>query len=189
VTADQVAGTLLTAGSAVFLLGAAVGVPRVFTERDPNVRLRMLEDRLGAWRAAQPLYVLGPIVASAGVGSLAVGRPAAGARAAFLVASLALLVGSLAWAWSVYLRATRVSEFAFGTLPRWPFTTYVLLTIGGLGLLGVGLLASGYPGWLDWLTLAVDILFLGIYLRFEDIPPFVFYLLLTLVGAVMLPLA
>jgi hypothetical protein len=93
------------------------------------------------------------------------------------------------WAWSVYLRATRVSEFAFGTLPRWPFTTYVLLTIGGLGLLGVGLLASGYPGWLDWLTLAVDILFLGIYLRFEDIPPFVFYLLLTLVGAVMLPLA
>jgi hypothetical protein len=34
---------------------------------------------------------------------------------------------------------------AFGTLPGWPFATYLLLTIGGLALLGVGLLAARFP--------------------------------------------
>jgi hypothetical protein len=87
--------------------------------------------------------------------------------------------------WSLYLRGTRVSEFAFGTLPGWPFSTYVLLTIGGLALLGIGLLIGGFPVWLSWLTLGADIVFLAGYLRFKDIPPFVFYLLLLLVGLVM----
>lgn len=97
-----------------------------------------------------------------------------------------LLVGSLAWAWSVYLRANRISDFAFGRLHGWPFATYVLLTIGGLGLLGVGLLAGGFPVWLGWLVLGADALFLVVYLRFRDIPPFAFYLLIALVGVVVL---
>jgi hypothetical protein len=51
VTTDQTAGLLLIIGSVVFLVGAAVGVPQVFTERDPRARLRLLEKRLGsgAW--------------------------------------------------------------------------------------------------------------------------------------------
>jgi hypothetical protein len=47
---------------------------------------------------------------------------------------------------------------------------------------GIGLLTGGFPVWLGWLTLASDIPFLAGYLRFKDIPPFVFYLLLLLVG-------
>jgi hypothetical protein len=58
----------------------------------------------------------------------------------------------------------------------------VLLTIGGLALLGVGLLAGGFPAWLGWLTLGANLLFLAGYLWLRDIPPFVFYLLLLLVG-------
>ena len=108
------------------------------------------------------------------------------ARALLAAASVALVIGALTWSWSVYLRATRISEFAFRTLPAWPFTTYVLLTIGGLGLLSIGLLGDGFPVWLGLLTLGADIVFLGIYVRFKDIPPFVFYLLLTLVGVVVL---
>ena len=185
-TADEVAGTLLIAGSAVFLAGAAVGVPRVFTERDPNVRLRMLKEHIGAWRAAQPLYVLGPVVASVGVGCLAAGERAAAPQALFLIASLTLLLGSLTWALSVYLRASRVSEFAFGTLPGWPFRTYVMLTIAGLALLSIGLWAGGFPLWLGWLDLGASLLFLIIYLLFNDIPPYVFYVLLILVGLVVL---
>jgi hypothetical protein len=91
----------------------------------------------------------------------------------------------LPWAWSLYLRGTRIREFAFGTLPGWPFATYVLLTIGGLALLGIGLLNGGFPAWLGWFTLGADLVFLTGYLRFEDIPPFVFYLLLLLVGLVV----
>ncbi len=54
-----------------------------------------------------------------------------------------------------------------------------------LALLGIGLLIGGFPVWLGWLTLGADVVFLAGYLRFRDIPPFVFYLLLLLVGLVM----
>ncbi len=61
VNTAQAAGALLIIGSVVFLVGAAVGVPRVFTERDPQACLRMLEEGLRIWRLAQPLYGLGPL--------------------------------------------------------------------------------------------------------------------------------
>lgn len=183
-TGDRTPGLLLVAGSVVFLVGAAVGVPKVFTEPDPQARLRLLTEHLGMWRAAQPLYGLGPVVAAAGVGWLAAAAPTRGSRATLAAACLALAVGALAWAWSLYLRGTRVAEFAFGRLPGWPFATYVLLTIGGLGLLGAGLLTGRFPAWLGWLTLGADLVFLAGYLWSGDIPPFVFYLLLLLVGLV-----
>jgi hypothetical protein len=73
----------------------------------------------------------------------------------------------------------------FGTLAGWPFATYVLLTIGGLALLAIGLLSGNIPGWLGWLTLGADVVLLAGYLWFKDIPPFVFYLLLLVVGLVV----
>jgi hypothetical protein len=182
VTRDHTPGILLVVGSVVFLVGAAVGVPAVFTEPDPQARLRMLTGHLGMWRAAQPLYGLGPVIVAVGVGYLAAAAPTRGSRAILAGACAAMAVGALAWAWSLYLRGIRVAEFAFGTLPGWPFAAYVLLTVGGLALLGVGLLASGFPVWLGRLTLGADLVFLAGYLWFRDIPPFVFYLLLLLVG-------
>ena len=88
--------------------------------------------------------------------------------------------------WSLYLRGTRVSDFAFGTLPSWPFATYVLVTIAGIALLALGLLTGDFPVWLGWVTLAAGAFFLVGYLRFRDIPPFVFYVLLTVVGVAVL---
>jgi hypothetical protein len=56
----------------------------------------------------------------------------------------------------------------------------MLLTIGGLALLGAGLLAGGFPAWLGWLTLIADLIFLAGYPWFKDLPSFVFYLLVGL---------
>ena len=169
-------------GSVVFGVGAAIGVPRVFTERDPQARLRMLEEGLRRWRMAQPLYGLGPFITSVGVGYLAADGPAGWTRALFVGACSALGIGAAAWSWSLYLRGTRISDFALGGLPSWPFTTYVLLTICSLALLGIGLVNSASPVWPGWLTIGVDVAFLAGYLRFKDIPPFVFYVLLLVVG-------
>jgi hypothetical protein len=170
VSRDRVPGILLIAGSVLFLVGAAVGVPAVFAERDPGARLRLLRTHLRSWRAAQPLYGLGPLLAAAGVGGLSADAGDGAAPASLAAACVALVAGALAWAWSLYLRAARVEAFAFGTLPGWPFATYVLLTIAGLALLGAGLLAGGFPGWLGWLPLAADLVFLAAYLRFRDLP-------------------
>jgi hypothetical protein len=40
VTTDRLAAVFTVGGSAVFLLGAAVGVTEVFKQRDPDARLR-----------------------------------------------------------------------------------------------------------------------------------------------------
>lgn len=184
-TTERIGGILLIVGSVVFLIGAAVGVPGVFTQRDPQARLRMLNERLRAWQIAQPLYGAGPFIAAGGVAFLAAASDG-GSRAVLAATSGALAIGALAWGWSLYLRGTRVTEFAFGTLPGWPFATYVLLTIGGIALLALGLLIGDFPTWVGWVTLGADVAFLAGYLRCKDIPPFVFYLLFVVVGLAVL---
>lgn len=183
-TAQRIAAQLLVGGSVVFLVGAAIGVPAVFTERDPAIRLRLLQDNLSSWQLAQPLYALGPLLVASGVGVLATSVVGRGARIAIVIAFLALLLGAIAWAVSVSSRAFRIPEFASGTLPAWPFNTYVLLTIAGTASLAVGLLTRPFPQWIGWVTLGLDFAFLAGYLYFKDIPPFVFYLLFLVIGVV-----
>jgi len=126
------------------------------------------------------------MVVAIAVGYLAATTPSPTSRMVLSAASVALVVGALAWSWSVFLRSTRISDFAFGRLPGWPFRTYVLLTIGGLVLLGVDFLIEGFPIWLGLLIIGASIVFLAAYLRFSDIPPFVFYVLLLVAGVALL---
>ncbi len=181
----QIAAMLLITGSIIFLVGAAIGVPRVFTEPDPEVRLRLLLNHVTAWRASQPLYAFGALVAAAGVGCLVPTSGTPVSRGLYAAACAALALGALPWAWATYQRGRLVYDFAYRQLPGWPFATYVLLTIAGLALLGIGLLSASAPAWLGWLTIGADIAFLIGYVSFKDIPPFVFFLLFTLIGAVL----
>lgn len=180
---DATAATItVLVGSVVFLVGASIGVPRVFTEPNPERRLRMLEERIVSWRVAQPLYAIGPVVAAVGVGFLAVSVDEYPGRIWLALPCLLLLAGALFWSWSVYLRGRHVRQFALGELPGWPFACYVWLTLAGLATMGIGLLAAGFPGWTGWLTLSACLAFLVLYVRFADIPPFVFYTLLPVVS-------
>lgn len=43
--------------------------------------------------------------------------------------------------------------------------------------------SSSFPG---WMILGADVLFVGAFLRYRDIPPFVFYMLLSVVGLAVL---
>jgi hypothetical protein len=54
--------------------------------------------------------------------------------------------------------------------------------MAGLFLLGVSLLLGSWPDWLGWLTLAATALFLVAYLRYWELPPFVSYLMLLVIG-------
>jgi hypothetical protein len=179
------AGVLVLVGSVIFFVGASLGVPGVFTESSPERRLAMLEDRLTAWRLAQPLYALGPLVAAVGIGVLAAAGTGS-SRVALGLSCAALVAGALSWSWATYLRGVDHRAFAEGTLPGWPFAVYVWLTLAGLMALGVGLLLADFPAWVGWLTVAADVVFAAAYLRYRDIPPFVFYLLLVPVGIVIL---
>lgn len=61
--ASSAAGGLLVAGSVFFFAGAAIAVPRVFSEPDREKRVRLLEAHPLLWRAGQPLYAAGALVA------------------------------------------------------------------------------------------------------------------------------
>lgn len=183
--ASSTAGVLMISGSALFFVGAGIAVPRVFTEPDREEKRRMLAERPARWRLGQPFYALGALVAALGV--LPLGAEDTTTRRSYLTVSCAVLVaGALAWSWSVYRRAILPEEFALGRLPGWPFAAYVWLTLAGLGLLGAGMLTGGWPVWLAWLVLVADAIFSVLYVRYRDIPPFVFYVLLTVVGVAVL---
>ncbi|HXJ64101.1 MAG TPA: hypothetical protein VNN79_10135 [Actinomycetota bacterium] len=185
-TSDAPAGLLLIVGAVVFWVGAAIGVPRVFTEGDPNARLKMLQTRARSWRAAQPLYGLGALIAALGVGVLAAHWNEGRGRAVLWIGFASMSFAAMAWCWSLYLRGTRIRDFALGSLSAWPFRTYVVLTIAGLALLGVSILLADIPAWPGWVAIGADILFLVGYLRFGDIPPFVFYGVLLVIGVVFI---
>lgn len=175
------AAVALITGSVVFLVGAAIAVPRVFSEPDRTEKWRLISARLVWWRLGQPLYAIGALLAALGVGPLAASTDTAG-RMLLAVSCAFLLLGASAWSWSVYLRGTDPRAFAMGDLPGWPFATYIWSTLIGLAFLGVGLLLGDWPGWLGWVTLAAAALFAAGYVRFGDLPPFVFYLLFLTVG-------
>jgi hypothetical protein len=183
---SRMAGTLLILGASIFMVGAAVGVPRVFTTPDPQARLRLLEQQAARWRFAQPLYAGGPVIAAVGVGIASTDMTDTAAEVMGFIAAVTLLVGAATWSYSCYLRAQHPADFALGKLRAWPFTTYAVLTIFGLAFLGSALLAADYPDWLGWLVLIADMAFLAIYAATKDLPPFVFYLLLIVVGVVLI---
>jgi len=55
-TTVATAGLLLIVGSVVFVVGAAIGVPRVFSESNPQIREQLLKEHRRLWRIAQPFY-------------------------------------------------------------------------------------------------------------------------------------
>ena len=183
--ASSTAGVLMISGSVLFFVGAGVAVPGVFTEPDRDEKLRMLTERLWWWRLGQPLFALGALVAALGVGSLAV-EDEATSNPWLWVSGALLVLGALAWTWSVYRRALSPREFALGQLPAWPFVAYVWLTLVGLLLLGLGIFWGDWPAWLGWVVVGADAVFVIGYLRYGDIPPFVFYALLLVVGLAVL---
>ena len=180
------AGVLMIVGSTVFFVGAAIGVPRVFTEPATESRLRLLESHLLWWRLSQPLYAGGSPARRSGRRLL--GGRGRGTRYEPVVGLLRAprRRARSPWSWSVYLRAQHHRDFALGRLPGWPFATYCWLTLAGLALLGVALLERGPQEWLGWVVLGADALYAFGYVRYGDIPPFVFYLLLSIVGVALL---
>ncbi|MHA6524729.1 hypothetical protein [Tessaracoccus sp. G1721] len=172
-------GWLMLLGSVVFFVGAAYGVPRVFTVREPDERLALLQAGADAWRRAQWLYAAGPLLAAMGV--VVLGTAWSGEdRLLAGGAGIAMLVGAVLWSVSCARRGRRIEEFARGELPASSWLGYVWLTLAGLALLGVACL--GFATWVGVVVLIAAVAFVALFVVTRDIPPFVFYVVLTIVG-------
>lgn len=89
-----VGSSVVVAGSVVFLVGAAIGGPRVFTTVDLQERADLLAADVARWRSAQVLDAAGPLLAAAGVGLAARDR-AWPVDLVLALASLSLVNGAL----------------------------------------------------------------------------------------------
>ena len=178
-------GWVLLLGTLVFFLAAFAPTSRVFTIGEADERVRFLEARAARWRRVQPLFGGGAVVSAVGVGVLAGGLDGASRVYAGVAAALAL-VGAVPWAVTCQLRGQRIADFAHGRLPGWHYLVYVWCTLVALALLGGALLGSPYPGWVGWFVLGAVAVFCLFFMATRDLPPFVFYAVTAVVGAVAL---
>lgn len=173
---------VIAVGSILFLAAAFSPISRVFGMADAERKLEIIMGARTQWMVAQWLFALGALVTAAGIGLFAL--RSIGERASiFLFPSAALIgVGALLWGWHVYQRAVDPARFVAGDLPSWGFVTYSLMTILGLAVLGVGLLRTDMQPWVGWLSIGAAGLFLVVGVVFRDMPPFVYYIILLMIG-------
>jgi hypothetical protein len=134
----------------------------------------MLKEHLGIWRMAQPLHGLRTLIASGGIDSLVVDATAGWTRTVFAAACVALVTGALTRSWlplpashpelqvpgryavCLAIHDLRPAHDRRACVPRYRPVDRRLSA---------------------WLTLGADSPLPGDYMRFRDIPPFVFYVL------------
>ena len=181
----QKAGAVIVAAGACWGIGVSF-VGNVHATRDPATRLAMLERHRGLWIAGQFLAAAGTLTVPVGFARFAQSvrsGPANGpAKTLAASAAAALLVGAPLFVVALADRASDLERFAYRRGANWPFLTYSGLHIGGLAALGAGLLLTPLKPWTGITAAASAPIFAAILAGTKDIPPFVFYLVETVVG-------
>ena len=145
--------------------------------RSAENKLATITGSPGAWAISQVFFSFGAIVTAAGVALAANALRERSSAPLLHIAAAFLVAGAAAWSWHAYLRTIDPTAFARGSLPGWPFAVYTLLAMAALLLIGMALLQMGFPTWSGWLLVGGSILLFLLYVIFNDIPPFVYYLL------------
>jgi hypothetical protein len=188
------AAVVLIAGAVLFFMAAFSPIStRVFQMNiTAQEQIQIVnEDRTG-WVVASVLFGAGSVVAVVGLFLFA--RAVSGSLASSTAllaygAAVIALIGALLWVAVVYLRITHTPEQVFleGSLSgQWMFPLYTALTQVALITVGYVLLHAGYPAWLGWGMIAVVSLTVVAAIIFRDMPPFVHYVWLLIMGFTML---
>lgn len=179
------AGLVLLAGAAVFVAVAFAPASFVFGISDEAERRAYLERHARSWRWGQLPFAAGAVVSAVGLLVLGVDLDG-GAGTAIAWAGGLAIAASLPWAEHCRRRALSAEDFLEGRLPWWQFVVYVWGTLAALGVTGLALLGTELPRWTAWLVLGAAAGFTAAWLRFRDLPPFVFYVVTGVLGAAAL---
>jgi hypothetical protein len=173
---------VLLAGAAVFVAVAFAPASFVFGIQDPGRRRQLLDTHARSWRWGQIPFAAGAVVSAIGLVVLGAQLD----RAAVVAAGVVATAASLPWAEHCRQRALDPGRFLRGELPGWHFQVYVWGTLAALGTTGIALLSADLPRWTAWLLVGATTLFTAAWLRFRDLPPFVFYLVTGALGVAAL---
>lgn len=187
-SAIQLAGVLLIAGTLIAWLGAALPTWRVYVTADPDVRAKLITERDNYWILSHILFLIGPVTTAIGMGVFTSAIETSVARALAIVGLIAFILGTLVWVHIVlaFRLLMLPEEYVRTTGGAWTFPTYTVLTLGGLILYGIVLLLTGFPTWLGLVTIGLSSLILIAFLIQKDSGPPVYYIATLIMGIVFL---
>jgi hypothetical protein len=96
------------------------------------------------------------------------------------------VLGHVFWIWQLVLRIVQPKLFANDELPGWLFTTYSVLTLFALAGFGVAFWLQGIHQVLGAGIFLGALLVLGLFLKFDSMPPIVYYAMTLVIGLALL---
>lgn len=188
---ETIAGVLLIVGFALVLIASVVAPTKVYRAPDNEARLEIIARNQTRWAATNLIWAVASLVTATGLAMLTLHLRASQSPWLLYAATVAFVVGAVAWAIYLYQRIADPAGNLYTTPPPPLSLLFAWATIVGLGLYGVAFLVGSYPDWLGYILLvAMGILTAGMVFFFEafyaSFPPQLFYLLTLLVGIVAL---
>lgn len=182
----QITAFLLILGTVLIYTGFAAFPPRIYTESNAQEKMNLLAAQPRRWILSQSLVILGGITAMAGsIFLIPLFSESHGALLAW-IGVLAFVLGHVFWIWHVGLRTAQPERFAKDQLPGWLFKIYSIPTLVALAGFGVAFWLQGIHPVLGAGLFFGALLVLGLYLKFNDMPPFIYYAMTLTIGLTLL---
>ena len=163
------------------------GMPaRVYTEKDIEKRSALMAAMTRRWVICQAFVILGCAITVVGMFFLAGSFRAYPATLLSLIGAVSLAIGHVFWIWHVFLRAVYPQKFTKFELPGWLLQAYSLLTLAALAFFGAAFWVQRDFQALGGGILAATAIIFGMYLKMNDMPPFVYYTMILVTGLVLL---
>jgi len=182
----QMTASLLILGTLLTYTGFGAFPPRIYTEKNTQEKLGLLAAQPRRWILSQSFVILGAIAAMAGSIDLVLFfRGGPGALPAG-IAAVGFVGGHFFWIWHLRLRIVQPHKFAKNELPGWLFRTYSILTLLAMAGYGVAFWLQGIHQVLGGGILLGALLVLGLFLKFKNMPPFIYYAMTLAIGVALL---
>jgi hypothetical protein len=182
----QITALLFILGTALIYTGFGAFPPRIYTEKNVQERLNLLAAHPRRWILCQLFVILGGITTVAGsIFLIPLFRESLGALLVRL-GVLGFVLGHVFWIWHVGWRALQPQKFAKNELPGWLFKIYSIPTLLALASFGAAFWLQGIHRVLGAGIFLGALLVLGLFLKFKDMPPFIYYAMTLAIGLALL---
>ena len=183
---NQITSLLLILGTVLIYTGFGAFPPRIYTEKNVQEKLNMLAAQPRRWILSQSFVIMGGIATVAG--SIVLPTLFRESLVALLakIGVVGFVLGHVFWIWHVGLRTAQPQKFAMNELPGWLFKIYSIPTLSALAVFGVAFWLHGTHRVLGTGLFFGALLVLGLFLKFKDMPPFVYYAMTLAIGLTLL---
>jgi hypothetical protein len=182
----KITALLLILGSVLTATGFGIFPSQIYTEKNHQVKLNLLASKPQRWSLSQWVVILGGITTVSG--SIFLYSIFRDSQADFLfgIGLIGFALGHVFWIWQLVLRIVQPKLFANDELPGWLFKSYSILVLLALAGFGIAFWLQGNYSVLGAGIFFVALLVLGLFLKFNNMPPIVYYAMTLTIGLTLL---